>query len=373
MQGRAIAHRRVVNFTSGQGVLFSSTTSTLPVDRRWSWNFAPARSPSTRSTRIAATTQVSTARSTPDESLVGGLLRVFAEEHDPSGVERAVDVVVAAMDVERVLGERASAHFEDHGGGFAGSVIVLLNAVDDALAGGEVDHPLAANRVGDGAALGRVLALSLDGNGVLPEDVQVAFSIGLLEELAALRGRRNRIEDAGVGDPRLGVVRDKLVSIRSNPNSGKTSSSSHEFLSVSPVLSSQCHRCAAGGRLDRRATGWVISNRPRNGLAIRWGKQPSTLVCTQSKGTVYQYVVLSLPSPMNRLFQLLEPKTGRSEGYTSPMPVALLDARLSHAIPAPYRWLKAISPEFKPWRRYSSSHALSMFILTFQQGSNVLP
>jgi hypothetical protein len=47
-----------------------------------------------------------------NEGLVGGLLRVFAEEHDPAGVERGVDVVVAAMHIEGVLGEGARAHFE---------------------------------------------------------------------------------------------------------------------------------------------------------------------------------------------------------------------------------------------------------------------
>jgi len=84
----------------------------------------------------------------------------------------------------------------------------------------------------NGAALGRMLALGLDGDGVLPEDIQMAFSICLLEEFAALRGRRNRIKDAGVADSRLGMVRDKLVSICSNPNAGIASSSGHEYLSM---------------------------------------------------------------------------------------------------------------------------------------------
>ena len=49
-----------------------------------------------------------------DERLVGGLLRVFAEQDDPSGVERAVDVVVAAVHVERVLGQRPGDDLQDH-------------------------------------------------------------------------------------------------------------------------------------------------------------------------------------------------------------------------------------------------------------------
>ena len=103
-----------------------------------------------------------------DQRLVGGLLRVLAEEHDPAGVERAIDVVVAAVDVQRMLGQRARAHFQHHRRALAGRVVVLLHAVDHALAGGEVDHALAADRVGDGAALGRVLAFGLDRRCVLP-------------------------------------------------------------------------------------------------------------------------------------------------------------------------------------------------------------
>ena len=173
-----------------------------------------------------------------DQRLVGGLLRILAEDHDPAGVERAVDVVVAAVDVERVLGERARAHFQHHGRALAGRVIVLLHAVDHSLAGGEVDHALAANRVRNGAALGRVLAFRLNGDGVVAEDVQVALGIGLLEELAALGGRRNGIENAGIGDARLGVIRDQLVSVGGDPNAGIASSFRHNVPSVPPDLAS---------------------------------------------------------------------------------------------------------------------------------------
>ena len=169
-----------------------------------------------------------------DEGLVGGLLGVLAEDHDPAGVERAVDVVVAAVDVEGVLGEGARADFEHHGGALAGSVVVLLDAVDDALAGGEVDHALAADGVGDGATLGCVLAFGLDSDGVVAEDVQVALGVGLLEELAAFGGRRNGIENAGIGDAGLGVVRDELVSVGCNSNAGIASGFRHSVPSVRP-------------------------------------------------------------------------------------------------------------------------------------------
>ena len=142
-----------------------------------------------------------------NQRLVGGLLRVLAEEHDPAGIERTINIVVAAVHIQRVLGQRARAHLQHHRRSLARRVIVLLHAVDNALAGGEVDHPLAAHRVGNGAALGRVLAFGLNGDRVAAEDVQMALGIGLLEELAALRRRRNGIEHAGIGDARLGVVR----------------------------------------------------------------------------------------------------------------------------------------------------------------------
>jgi hypothetical protein len=106
-------------------------------------------------------------------------------------------------------------------------VVVLLDAVDDALAGGEVDHALAADGVGDGAALGRVLAFGLNGDGVVAEDVQVALGIGLLEELAALGGGGDGIEHAGVGDARLGVVGDELVSVCGDANAWIASSNRH--------------------------------------------------------------------------------------------------------------------------------------------------
>ena len=141
-----------------------------------------------------------------DQCLVGSLLGVLAEQHDPARVESAIDVVVAAVDVEGVLGERARAHFKHHRGAFARRVIVLLNAVDYALARSEVDHALAAHRVGNGATLGRVFTLRFNGDGVVAKDVEMAFGISLLEELAALRGRRDGVENAGVGDAGLGVI-----------------------------------------------------------------------------------------------------------------------------------------------------------------------
>ena len=161
-----------------------------------------------------------------------------------------------------MLGKGARAHFKHHGGTLAGRVVILLHAVDHALARGEVDNALAANRVGNCAALRRMLALGLNGDRVVAEHIQVALSISLLEQFAALCGRRNRIEHAGVGNSRLGVVRDQLVSVGCDANARIASSNCHESLSMSSVLvwfsSLPCtpgsgglslHTCATSSRL----------------------------------------------------------------------------------------------------------------------------
>ncbi len=152
------------------------------------------------------------------ERLVGGLLRVLAEQDDPAGVERAVDVVVPAVHVERVLGERARGHFQHHRRALARRVVILLDAVDDALARCVVDDALAAHRVRDRAALRGVLAFGLDGDRVAAEDVQLAFGEGLLVELAAFGRGRDRVEDAGVGNPGFSVVGNELVAVGGDTN-----------------------------------------------------------------------------------------------------------------------------------------------------------
>ena len=69
-----------------------------------------------------------------NERLVRGLLGVLTEHDDPPGIENPVDIIVAAVHVERVLGQRACAHLHDHGRGFSRRVIVLLRSVGKTLA-----------------------------------------------------------------------------------------------------------------------------------------------------------------------------------------------------------------------------------------------
>ena len=77
---------------------------------------------------------------TDDQRLVGRLLGVLGEQDDPPDIECAVYVIVAAMHIQRMLGQRPGDHLDHHGRGLSGGVIVLLDAVDDALARSEVDH-----------------------------------------------------------------------------------------------------------------------------------------------------------------------------------------------------------------------------------------
>jgi len=155
-----------------------------------------------------------------DEGLIGGLLRVAGHEHDPARVEGGIDVVVAAVDVERVLRQGPGRDFHHHRRELAGGVIVLLDAVDDALARREVHDAVAGHGVGDGPALGGVLALRLDRQLGPPKDVELALREGELEELPHLGRGGDGIEDAGVGESRLGVVADELVAVADDANAG---------------------------------------------------------------------------------------------------------------------------------------------------------
>ena len=91
-----------------------------------------------------------------------------------------------AMDVQGVLRERTGADFQHHRRELAGRVIILLEGIDDALAGSEVDRALAADRERRRAALGRVFAFALDGDLRGAEDVQLTLRVRLLVDLASL-------------------------------------------------------------------------------------------------------------------------------------------------------------------------------------------
>ena len=206
-----------------------------------------------------------------DQRLVGGLLGVLAEDDDPAGVERAVDVVVPAVHVQRVLGERARGNLQHHRRALAGRVVILLDAVDDALARRVVDDAFAAHGVRDRAALGRVLAFGLDGNRVVAEDVEFALGERLLVQLAAFGRRRDGIEDTGVGNARFGVVGNQLV--------------------------------AVGGDADSRITRSLFHRTP---LRARSGARPGQGDCEKLRTSIRRTYTpdFSLDMPVPRLFDL---------------------------------------------------------------------
>src|SRR4051812_32768840 len=90
-----------------------------------------------------------------DNGLVASLLGVFGHQHRPTCVERCIEIIVAAMDVQGVLGKSAGTDFDYHGTELAGSVVILLHRVNDSLAGSKIDRPAAGHSVRCGAALSR--------------------------------------------------------------------------------------------------------------------------------------------------------------------------------------------------------------------------
>ena len=151
-----------------------------------------------------------------DYRLVGRLLSVLGEKHDPAYIEGSVNVVVPAMDIEGVLGEGTSGDLEYHCRELAWSMVVLLDTVDDPLAGGEIDRSLAGNGGGDGAPLGGVFAFALDRGGGASKDVELTLGSSKFVHLAHFRRRRNRIIDPRFGNACFRVGGYELISIRGN-------------------------------------------------------------------------------------------------------------------------------------------------------------
>ena len=135
--------------------------------------------------------------------MVGGLLRVLGEHDDPTGIERPINIVVAAVHVEGMLGHSPCHDLQNHRGTLARGVIVLLDSINDALAGGKVDNALPTDGVGNRAALGGMFSLRLHGQATPSKYVQAPFGERLLVEFTSFGRRRDRVEDPGVGDARF--------------------------------------------------------------------------------------------------------------------------------------------------------------------------
>ena len=132
-----------------------------------------------------------------DRREVGGFLRVGAEQDRVAGLQQGVDVVVAGHHVERVLGDDARRHLQNKTADtLADGYVVRFHPVEDALARRGVRYELAAGqRRAERAALGRMLALGLEEEGVLAPDVEAAVGAERLVDFRDFGRGRDRIAD----------------------------------------------------------------------------------------------------------------------------------------------------------------------------------
>src|SRR5207245_8341259 len=99
---------------------------------------------------------------------------------------------------------------------------------DDALARRVIHHALPAHGVRNRSALGGVLSFGFDRDRVAAEDVEFALGKRLLIKLAAFSRWRDWIEHARIGNARLCVVGNQLVSIHSDADSRKWRPTLHD-------------------------------------------------------------------------------------------------------------------------------------------------
>ena len=155
-----------------------------------------------------------------DDRLVRRLLGVLAHDHRPAGVQRGVEIIVAAMDVEGVLGQRARAHFQDHGGKFARRVVILLHRVREPLPGSEIHRAAAGDGKRGRAPLRGVLAFGLDGDLLLAPNVQFALREGSLVNLAPFRRGRDGIENTAFGDADFNMLGHQSIAVAGDTDAG---------------------------------------------------------------------------------------------------------------------------------------------------------
>ena len=168
-------------------------------------------------------------RAVGDRREVGSLLRVGAEQDGVAGGEHRVDVVVAGHDVEGVLGHDPCGDVQHEAADLlADGDVVRLEAVEDALArGGVGDEVAAGERRAEGAALGGVLTLGLDEEGVPAPHVELTFGPCSLEQLGDLGGGRDRVAD----DPAAHVlhhVGDGAVAVDDFADAGEPGRGCHD-------------------------------------------------------------------------------------------------------------------------------------------------
>ena len=108
------------------------------------------------------------------------LLGVASHHHRPARIQCPVKVVMPAMHIERLFCERPRANLQHHCRELARRVVILLHRIGDALPGSEIHRPLARYCKRRRPALRRMLTLTLDGNLLVPPNIQLPLGKRLL-------------------------------------------------------------------------------------------------------------------------------------------------------------------------------------------------
>ena len=148
------------------------------------------------------------------------VLGIARDHHRPACIQRRVKIIMPAVDIQRVLRERARAHLQHHRGELARRVIILLHRIGQALAGGEVHAALPSHRERRRPALRGVLALTLDSDFLVAPNVELPLRECLLINLAALGRWRDGIKHATLGDARLHMLGHQRIATTSDGDAG---------------------------------------------------------------------------------------------------------------------------------------------------------
>ena len=148
-----------------------------------------------------------------DHRLVRSLLGIAPHQHRPACVHGGIKIIVAAVHVERVLRERARAHFQNHRRELARRVVILLHGIDNTLARREVYRALAGHGHRGGSTLRGVLALGFHGQLLVAPHIQCTLRKGLLIDLATLGRRCDGIIHASLSDAGFHPLCHQLVPV----------------------------------------------------------------------------------------------------------------------------------------------------------------
>ena len=140
-----------------------------------------------------------------NQGLISRLLGIFSEGDDPSGIQGGIDVIVAAVNIQSMFGQSSRCYGNHHGTQFSGGMVILLNPIDNSLAGSEIHHPFAGNRHGDCSPLSGVLPFGLDCHQGIPKGVQVSLGVQVLKHFALFGGRGDRVKNSCVGNQRFSI------------------------------------------------------------------------------------------------------------------------------------------------------------------------